>query len=72
MFGVKLSFARRFLGLSRQFEVFQSMDAGRKGCLNDSGVWQDNAVFYRRTLSLGRLKFYARQGLIPNATIIVT
>jgi hypothetical protein len=72
MFGVKLSFAKRFLGLSRQLEVFQSMDAGRKGCLDDNGTWQDNAVFFRRTLVLGRLKFYARKGLIPNATIIAT
>lgn len=70
LFGVKLSFARRTLGLSRQFEVFQSMDAGRKGCLDDGGTWQDEAVFYRQTYRLGRLKFYARKGLIPNATVI--
>ena len=37
---------------------------------DDSGTWQDDALFYRRTLSLGRLKFYARKGLIPDATII--
>jgi hypothetical protein len=72
LFGVKLSFARRFLCLSRQFEVFQSLDAGRKGCLDAQGVWQDNAAFYRQTLTLGRLKFYTRHGLIPDATIITT
>jgi hypothetical protein len=72
MFGVKLSFSRRFLGLVRQFEVFQSMDAGRKGCLDEDGAWQDKALFYRRTFTLGRLKCYACKGLIPNATIITT
>jgi hypothetical protein len=72
LFGVKLSFARRFLGLSRQFEVFQSLDAGRKGCLDAQGEWQDNAAFCRQTLSLGRLKFYARHGIIRDVTIIVT
>jgi len=72
MFGVKLSFDRRFLGLNRSFEVFQSLDAGRKGCLDDSGTWQDGAAFFRQTLTLGRLKFYARQGLLPNATLIAT
>ena len=72
MFGVKLSFARRTLGLARQLEVFQSLDAGRLGCLDDHGEWQDGAAFYRRTWTLGRLKFYARKGLIPNATVITT
>ena len=41
MFGVKLCFAKHFLGISRQFEVFQSIDAGRKGCLDDHGAWQE-------------------------------
>jgi hypothetical protein len=73
MFGVKLSFARRFLGVLQQFEVFQSMDQGCKGCLDDSDHdWHANAVFYRCTYSLGRLKFYARKGLIPNVTVIDT
>jgi hypothetical protein len=70
MFGVKLSFAKRFLGLGRQFEVFQSLDAGRKGCLDGNGIWRDNAVFRRKTFTLGRLKYYGRKTPIPNATII--
>jgi len=72
LFGVKLSFARRFLCLRRQFEVFQSLDAGRRGCLDARGVWQDHAVFYRQTVSLSRLKFYARHGLIHDSSIIAT
>jgi hypothetical protein len=72
MFGVKLSFARRFLCFHRHIEVFQSIDADRKGCLDDSGAWQDGAAFFRQTVTLGRLKFYAREGLIPNATLIAT
>jgi hypothetical protein len=72
MLGVKLSFDRRLFCLRRSFEVFQSIDAGRKGCLDGSGAWQDGAAFFRQTVTLGRLKFYARQGLIPNATLVAT
>jgi hypothetical protein len=70
MFGVKLSFARRFLGFDRHWEVFQSLDTGRRGCLDANGDWQDGAAFYRGTLALGRLKFYARQGLLPDTALI--
>ena len=72
MFGVKLSFTRRFLCFCRHIELFQSIDAGHKGCLDESGAWQDGAAFYRQTVTFGRLKFYARKGLIPNATLIAT
>jgi hypothetical protein len=72
LFGVKLSLVRRTLFFRRHFELFQSLDAGRKGCLDAEGVWHDNAAFYRRTISLGRLKFYARKGLIRDATVIDT
>ena len=72
MFGVKLSFVRRFFGLNRHVEVFQSLDAGRKGCLDDNGNWQDHAAFWRQTFTLGRLKFYVRKGLILEAPVIAT
>jgi hypothetical protein len=73
MFGVKLCFARRFLGVQQQFEVFQSMDQGRKGCLDDQDdAWHPDAAFCRRTYSLGRVKFYARKGLLSNVVLIDT
>jgi hypothetical protein len=70
LFGVKLSFARRTLCWSRQVEVFQSLDAGRKGCLDDQGAWRDDAAFYRKTVTLGRLKLYLGKGLLPDAALI--
>jgi hypothetical protein len=70
MFGVKLSFNKTFLGISSNFEVFQSIDRHAKGCLDDRGRWIDGAIFYRKTLTLGRIKWYLRKGFIHGEPII--
>jgi hypothetical protein len=70
MFGVKLSFNKRFLGITRSYELFQSIEKGTRGCLNGTGDWIDGAVFYRRTLSLMRLKYFRKSGTHHNRTII--
>ena len=70
MFGVKLSLTRRFLGLRHALEFFQSVDRGSCGCLDAAGEWIEDAVFFRRTFSLGRLKLYLSEGLIPQRTIV--
>ena len=70
LFGVKLSLNRTFLGVTQSFELFQSIDKGSKGCLNEEEAWIEGAVFYRRTLACGRIKWYMRKGLIHGQTII--
>ena len=70
MFGVKVSFNKRFLGVTRRREYFQSLDHPLKGCLEENGVWVDNAVFYRSTFSLGRIKFFVAKGLLENKSIL--
>lgn len=70
MFGVKLSFNKRFLGITRCREFFQSIDKDMKGCLKENGEWTNGAVFYRNTFILGRVKFFINKGLIENKSIL--
>lgn len=70
MFGLKLSFDRRTLGLWRCFEVFQSINKDSVGCLDERGEWIENAVFCRNTLTFGKLKLYLNKGMIHGETII--
>jgi hypothetical protein len=72
LFGVKLSLNKEFLGFVRSFELFQSLDHGARGCLDATGTWVPGAVFYRNTLSWGRIKLYINQGLLRDETIIAT
>ncbi len=70
MFGVKLSFNKSFFGLVRCFELFQSLDGNSKGCLDEKGEWIQEAVFYRNTFLLGKLKYFMDSGLIYRESII--
>jgi hypothetical protein len=85
LFGVKLSLGRRFLGFVRSIEFFQSLQASQQGraagpdvtagqpslgCLDQTGLWHEGAVFYRNTVTLGRLKLYLNNGLIPDESIL--
>jgi len=69
MFGFKLSFNKHFMGFRNCFEVFQSVNKDRKGCLDADGRWVNDAIFYRRTLVIGRCKFYRSEGLLNNENI---
>ncbi|MBN1937881.1 MAG: hypothetical protein JW934_24720 [Anaerolineae bacterium] len=70
LFGVKLSLNRRFFGITRHLELFQSSGQGELGCLDEQGVWNPRAVFYRQTFSIGRIKYFMRQGLAADRAII--
>jgi hypothetical protein len=70
MFGVKLSLNRRFLGVQKCFELFQSLDQDSVGCLDQEESWAEGAVFYRRTLTCGRFKYYAHKGLMREESIL--
>ena len=70
MFGIKMSLNRRFLGITGSLELFQSMDRCARGCLDESGAWVEGGVFYRRTVSLGRVKFYVSKGIAHDRAIV--
>jgi len=54
--GVKLSYNRRCFLWTNRFEQFQSINNGFKGCLDENGNWIENAIFYRKTSSLGKIR----------------
>jgi hypothetical protein len=56
--------------VTRSLELFQSIDHCARGCLDEDGNWIEGGVFYRRTFSLGRCKFYYKKGVVPDATIV--
>ena len=70
MLGVKLSFNKRFLGITRGCEFFQSIDKDLKGCLDEKGTWANDTLFYRKTFILGRIKFFLGKGLIKDKSIV--
>ena len=70
MLGIKLSFNKRFLGLTRCREFFQSTDKDLIGCLSEKGIWNNNALFYRNTFRLGRIKFFMNKGLLQDKHIL--
>jgi len=70
LFGVKLSLNKKTLGVTKKFELFQSLDKDARGCLDEEGQWFSNAAFYRRTLTVGRLKYFAAEGVLDGRTII--
>ena len=71
LFGVKLSFNKHFLKFVKCFELFQSIDRGLKGCLNEKGEWVQRVVFYRDTVVFGKVKWFKNAGIIPQKTIIL-
>ncbi|MBN1641088.1 MAG: hypothetical protein JXA09_07620 [Anaerolineae bacterium] len=70
LFGVKLSLNQHTLGVTRSLELFQSIDDGVRGCLDEEGAWVEGAVFWRRTYSLGRLKFYRSSGVVADVRVV--
>jgi hypothetical protein len=70
MFGVKLSLNRRRLWITQHLELFQSIDHCATGCLDKSGQWIEGAVFYRRTFTCGRLKWYVNEGIIHDRMLV--
>jgi len=70
MLGVKVSFNKRFLGITHCREFFQSTDKNLKGCLDEKGQWTNDAVFYRNTFLLGRIKYFMNKGLLENKCIL--
>jgi len=70
LLGVKLGFNQYFMGFKKSFEVFQSLKSKDFGCLDSTDKWIDNAVFFRNTLSKGRLKYFKQKGLLKEKRII--
>ncbi|MCP4404126.1 MAG: hypothetical protein GY801_43320 [bacterium] len=70
LLGVKFSVNKQFLGFTKRLELFQSLHRDSKGALDEHGLWTDNTVFYRKTLTCGRIKAFLKSGLLADKTII--
>ena len=70
MFGVKFSLNKHLLGFIKRVELFQSLHKHSKGSLDENGKWIERGVFYRKTLTFGRLKAFLKSGLPYQKTII--
>jgi len=70
LLGTKISLNKRFLFFNVGTDMFQSVSQQKKGCLDNEGNWLDNTVYYRKTLSLGRLKIFLKKGFIKDMAMI--
>ena len=70
MFGVKLSLNKRFFGIERHLELFQSLHNYTKGALDEQSEWRPESIFFRQTLAFGRLKLFLKKGIMPAKTIL--
>jgi len=70
LFGIKLSFNKFALGFKKSYEVFQSLKSSEFGCLSNENEWINDAVFFRKTISFKRLKYFKQKGLLANKKII--
>ena len=70
LFGVKLSLNKKRFGFTRKLELFQSLHNHEKGCLDDEEVWSSNSIFFRRVITLGKIKYFLERGLIASKSLV--
>ncbi|MBN1619203.1 hypothetical protein JW890_00625 [candidate division WOR-3 bacterium] len=70
LFGIKISFSRKFLFFRKSTEVFQSLDGEKQGCLDETGKWHEKAAFKRETLSFWKMKAFLSKSLLENYSLI--
>ncbi|MBN1149688.1 hypothetical protein JXA84_00520 [candidate division WOR-3 bacterium] len=72
LLGVKLSLNKKFLFFKRSFELFQSLEGGKKGCLDEKGVWHENSLFQRKTFSFWKIKGFISKRIVENFSLVKT
>ncbi len=70
LFGVKLSFSRKFLFFRKSTEIFQSLDAGKQGCLDEAGKWHEKKAFKRETISFWKMKAFLSKSLLKEFSLV--
>jgi hypothetical protein len=69
LFGVKVSLNKKTIGITKSLEFFQSIHGKEKGCLDADQIWHKNKIFYRKSLSINRLKYFLERGLLEEKII---
>jgi hypothetical protein len=62
LFGSKVSLNKKFLFIESGLDLFQSVSKDKQGCLGDGGNWMEDTLYYRKTLRIGRIRFYYKTG----------
>ncbi len=70
LIGLKATFGKRFFGIWKNVDVYQSADNGKLGCVDKDGNWLKDTAFTRTHLTLGRLRWTISTGYIQKVRII--
>lgn len=70
LFGVKWGLGKKYGPLQRVDEVFQSFNGQSLGCLDAGNQWLEDKAFLRKTIALGRLKWYRKNQLLDAVELI--
>ncbi len=70
LFGVKWGLVRRRGIFLRSWEVFQSLHRNSLGSLDEKNQWQEGKAFFRDTFSLGRIKYYWKNSVLDEVTLL--
>jgi len=70
MLGIKLSFNKKFFIFLKNYELFQSIVRKKKGCIDMKNNWINNSVFFRKALSVFRIKLFLSNKIIENTSLI--
>lgn len=70
LFGVKWGLINRIGLLLRSREIFQSMHGHSLGSLDTHNKWQEGKALLRETFSLGRIKFYWKNKVLEEVTLV--
>jgi len=70
MFSIKVSLNDRVVPFRRSQEYFQSLNAGRRGCLNFENEWLPNGALERDAYFLGNLRYLSGQHIVPEASLV--
>ena len=62
MFGAKISLIKNRFFWKTNLELFQSTSKGEIGAVDTNNNWKKNIVMVRKTVSIGRLKWYGESG----------
>ncbi len=70
MFGVKLSLNKQAFKVKKSYELFQSINGKLTGSLNDDDEWVNDSIFFRKTYTYGKLKYFKSKGIIKDKFMI--
>jgi hypothetical protein len=63
MFGAKITLTKNILFWKTNTELFQSVSKGQLGAVDKNDHWHEDKVLVRKTVNVGRVKFYWRSGM---------